>query len=387
MDRHPARRDPRGDRGEAPGSAGAPLPGGAPAAPDARRSRTASCCRTPTSSRSTSTSCGRRPTTGGGAGTTQHERIARPREGHRRVYVPRREEVVEVLAEHGMLPAIYFVFSRAGCDKSVRWLRGVGRLAHDPRRGATDPRARGDARRLDGRGGPRHARVLRVPRRAHRRHRRAPRGDAPDVQGDRRGAVRGRPREGGLRHRDAVAGHQHAREDGRDRGPVEVPGRAARDPHARRVHAAHGPGGPARDRRARPRGGALPAPGELRAGRDARRHAHVQPRLVVPALVQHGGEPRPQLHAGAGTPPAELVVRAVPRGPRGRGPRAASARRMSRRSRATATNMVCHLGDFDEYWGLVGEGPAAARGGSAGPRAAPRSRPCARPSASCARAR
>jgi len=61
-----------------------------------------------------------------GSGPPQHERISRPREGHRRVYVPRREEVVDVLAEHGMLPAIYFVFSRAGCDKSVRWLRESG---------------------------------------------------------------------------------------------------------------------------------------------------------------------------------------------------------------------------------------------------------------------
>ena len=61
-----------------------------------------------------------------GSGTLQHQRIPRPREGHRRVYVPRREEVVEVLAEQGMLPAIYFVFSRAGCDRSVEWLAGSG---------------------------------------------------------------------------------------------------------------------------------------------------------------------------------------------------------------------------------------------------------------------
>jgi ATP-dependent RNA helicase HelY len=61
-----------------------------------------------------------------GSGAAQHHRIPRPREGHRRVYVPRREEVVEVLAREGMLPAIYFVFSRSGCDKSVRWLRDAG---------------------------------------------------------------------------------------------------------------------------------------------------------------------------------------------------------------------------------------------------------------------
>ena len=61
-----------------------------------------------------------------GSGTTQHHRIPRPREGYRRVYVPRREDVVEVLADHGMLPAIYFVFSRAGCDRSVEWLMQGG---------------------------------------------------------------------------------------------------------------------------------------------------------------------------------------------------------------------------------------------------------------------
>ncbi|MGZ4133004.1 MAG: DEAD/DEAH box helicase, partial [Actinomycetota bacterium] len=63
-----------------------------------------------------------------GNGRSRHERRGgRPREGRQHgVYVPRREEVVEVLAKEGMLPAIYFVFSRAGCDKSVRWLRDAG---------------------------------------------------------------------------------------------------------------------------------------------------------------------------------------------------------------------------------------------------------------------
>ncbi len=61
-----------------------------------------------------------------GSGTAQHQRIPRPREGHRRVYVPRREEVVDVLHEQGMLPAIYFVFSRAGCDRSVEWVTASG---------------------------------------------------------------------------------------------------------------------------------------------------------------------------------------------------------------------------------------------------------------------
>jgi len=38
-----------------------------------------------------------------------------------RTYRPRRSEVVERLDDAGMLPAIYFVFSRAGCDDAVRY--------------------------------------------------------------------------------------------------------------------------------------------------------------------------------------------------------------------------------------------------------------------------
>jgi ATP-dependent RNA helicase HelY len=58
--------------------------------------------------------------------TQQLHRQSRPREGHRRVYVPRREEVVEALARRTMLPAIYFVFSRAGCERSVDYLMSSG---------------------------------------------------------------------------------------------------------------------------------------------------------------------------------------------------------------------------------------------------------------------
>jgi ATP-dependent RNA helicase HelY len=61
-----------------------------------------------------------------GSGRRQYHQISRPREGHRRVYVPRREEVVEVLRDEEMLPAIYFVFSRAGCQRSVEFLLESG---------------------------------------------------------------------------------------------------------------------------------------------------------------------------------------------------------------------------------------------------------------------
>ncbi|HEX9236336.1 MAG TPA: DEAD/DEAH box helicase, partial [Actinomycetota bacterium] len=62
----------------------------------------------------------------GRSGREHQHRSSRPREGHRRFYVPRREEVVDRLREAGMLPAIYFVFSRAGCDRSVQFLMESG---------------------------------------------------------------------------------------------------------------------------------------------------------------------------------------------------------------------------------------------------------------------
>jgi ATP-dependent RNA helicase HelY len=36
------------------------------------------------------------------------------------LFAPRRSETVELLAEEALLPAIYFIFSRAGCDEAVR---------------------------------------------------------------------------------------------------------------------------------------------------------------------------------------------------------------------------------------------------------------------------
>jgi ATP-dependent RNA helicase HelY len=47
----------------------------------------------------------------------------RPR---RRYATPRRVEVVELLAERGMLPALYFIFSRAACDDAMSACVGAG---------------------------------------------------------------------------------------------------------------------------------------------------------------------------------------------------------------------------------------------------------------------
>jgi len=55
----------------------------------------------------------------------------------RRLYTPWRTEVVERLAEEQMLPAIVFVFSRAGCDQAVEQCLAAGiRLTEPPERRA-----------------------------------------------------------------------------------------------------------------------------------------------------------------------------------------------------------------------------------------------------------
>ena len=59
-------------------------------------------------------------------GRLQQDRRGRPREGHRKMFAPRREDVVEILDDADMLPAIFFVFSRAGCDRSVRFVTDAG---------------------------------------------------------------------------------------------------------------------------------------------------------------------------------------------------------------------------------------------------------------------
>lgn len=50
----------------------------------------------------------------------------RPHHRAGRLYTPRRTEVVEILQDRDMLPAIYFIFSRAACDDAVRQCRTWG---------------------------------------------------------------------------------------------------------------------------------------------------------------------------------------------------------------------------------------------------------------------
>ena len=57
-------------------------------------------------------------------GAVQRDHRGRPRPG--RLYTPRRAEVVETLVDEAMVPAIYFIFSRAACDDAVRQCLAAG---------------------------------------------------------------------------------------------------------------------------------------------------------------------------------------------------------------------------------------------------------------------
>ncbi|HVT77156.1 MAG TPA: DEAD/DEAH box helicase, partial [Acidimicrobiales bacterium] len=54
--------------------------------------------------------------------TDRNERGGR----RRKIYTPRRVEVAHVLDDHEMLPAVYFIFSRKGCDEAVRQCVNAG---------------------------------------------------------------------------------------------------------------------------------------------------------------------------------------------------------------------------------------------------------------------
>src|SRR5688572_14693564 len=50
----------------------------------------------------------------------------------RRLFAPRRPEVIEILADRGMLPALYFIFSRAGCEEAVASCLDAGLRLTEP---------------------------------------------------------------------------------------------------------------------------------------------------------------------------------------------------------------------------------------------------------------
>ncbi len=69
----------------------------------------------------------------------QHGRTVRPHAATPATLVPRRDAAVEKLEREGLLPAIYFIFSRAGCDQAVTQLMHSGlRLTTNTERAALD---------------------------------------------------------------------------------------------------------------------------------------------------------------------------------------------------------------------------------------------------------
>ena len=213
---------------------------------------------------------------------------------------PSRVDVVEQLDRAGLLPAIVFMFSRAGCDAAVGPVRAVGAAAQRRR-----TRSRRSARSSSERTADLPEGDLGVlgywewREALERGHRRAPRRAAAGVQGDRRGAVRPRPGEGRVRDRDAGAGDQHAGAHGRAGAAGQVQRRGARRPDAGGVHAAHRPGRAAGDRRRGARRRGVAAGGRPEAGRRAGLDADLPAAVVVPARLQHGRQPgRPGRRGG-----------------------------------------------------------------------------------------
>ena len=130
--------------------------------------------------------------------------------GGRTLYTPNRLDVIDRLGDEGMLPAIYFIFSRAACDDAVKRCVDAGIRLTTPEereriRAICEERTSSLtdddldvlqwSRWITGM----EAGVA-VPPRRH----------GPAVQGGGRGVLHRRPREGGLRHRDARPRHQHA---------------------------------------------------------------------------------------------------------------------------------------------------------------------------------
>ncbi len=245
-------------------------------------------------------------------------------QGARRPYLPSRFDVVERLDSEGLLPAIVFIFSRVGCDAAVtQCLNANLRL--------TSPAERETIRRFV------EERCRNIPDEdlhvlgyhdflegLDPRRRGAPRRDAADLQGVRRGAVRRGAVQGRVRHRDARTGHQHAGPVGGHREAQQVERRDPRRHHAGGVHPADRSCGPARHRRRRSRCRALAAGHRPSCGGRPGLDAHLPAQVVLPAVVQHGGQPGEARRPAHRTRAARVLVRAVPGRQGGRRARASA---------------------------------------------------------------
>ena len=161
--------------------------------------------------------------------------------------------LIEALEQRRWLPAIYFIFSRAGCERAMEDVLGQQPPADHSRAAAGSGRIhRPGAGRLAGHRRI-HAEPVRVPRPAHRRGA-PPRRHPARAQAAHRDAVRARTLPRRLRHRDHVARHSHAGAGGGTAEPHQADRPRLPLAHAQRAHAD-----------GRPRG----APGHRSGGRSA----------------------------------------------------------------------------------------------------------------------
>ena len=219
---------------------------------------------------------------------------------------PLRTELIAALDDEDLLPAIVFIFSRAACDDAVRQVVRDGvRLTDRDERATIRQIAEARVESLSdddlgvlgyddwleglvGRsGGP-------------------PRRPGAGLPRNGRGVLRRRTAPGGLRHRDAVAGHQHAGPHGGDRALHQVRRGRTGQPDVGRVPATDRTGRSARPRRGGPRRRGLVPRDHLRRGGPRGHGPASRPALVLPPDLQPGRQPGLPLRSGhrqRGPPP------------------------------------------------------------------------------------
>ena len=263
-----------------------------------------------------------------------------------------RPDVIARLDAEGLLPAITFIFSRAGCDAAVRQCVHAGLwLTDDDERAEIDALidertaaiAREDLEVLgywDWRDG------LRRGFAAHHAGLVPPFKETVEEL-----FVRGLVKAVFATETLALGINMPARTV-RAGAAEQVQRRDARRPDAGGVHPAHRPGRAARHRHRGPRRRAVESRGRSGPGRRARLDAHLPAALVVSPVLQHGRQPRradgPPGRRGTCSSPRSRSSRPTAGWP-GWCARSAATRR---RLREYATQMTCDRGDLTEYAAL-----------------------------------
>ena len=244
------------------------------------------------------------------------------RGGHRpkRNAAPYRPEIIDRLDAAGLLPAITFIFSRAGCDAAVQQCLAAGlRLTTpDEARIIEDTAARRTADIPDedltilGY----HDWVLALKRGIAAHHA----GMLPAFKEAVEELFTAGLVKAVFATETLALGINMPAQDRRARKARQVERRSPRRAHPGRVHPAHRPRRTARHRRRGPRRRAVAARHGPRRGGRPRGYPHVPAQLVLPPVLQHGGQPDLQRRPEEGRRPPRVELRPVPGRPRRRRP-------------------------------------------------------------------